>query len=305
MERELDIDHEERSCKLIETRLAPLLPEGVTVSEIQGIVRGDSKHNIVHGDVDVDRIDYLLRDAYASGVEHLFDAMTPIRFAQLHEGEIVFSHKAIPALEGLFAARSQMNRSVYEHHTSKISEAMLSLAVEDYIVQNDVSMEQLVQDDDYQLHSRLLHTAEWTVDESGKIAYSFDEDAPLYSRLYSRIVTRDLYKRAVWLTPVDLPIDDMKRVVSQIADPVTTARAIAADCGLPDESVLLDIPSIPSPRPLDVNVLINGRVLPFEDVSPNSRTYMDASWRGAAIGVYTPAEHLEPVRSAALTRLLG
>jgi hypothetical protein len=306
MERELGFDHEERSCTLIEEKLAPLLPDGVSVSEVQDIIRGDSQYNIVHGDVDVDRIDYLLRDAHSTGVKHgEFDAMTLIRFAQLQNGQIVFSQKAIPALEGLFAARSQMNRSVYEHHTSKIIESMLTLAVDNYLQTEDVTMEEISNDDDHQLHSRLLHTADWAVDDAGKIEYEFDDDAPRYSRLYSRIVTRDLYKRALWLTPIDVPLDELKRITRKIADPGTAAHAIADDCGLPDEAVLIDVPDIPAERPLDVHILINGSVLPFEDVSPVPKTFMDASWRGAAIGVYAPEEHVETVRSAALARLLS
>jgi HD superfamily phosphohydrolase len=306
MERELGFDHEDRSCALIEEKLAPLLPEGVSASEVKDIIRGDSQYNIVHGDVDVDRIDYLLRDSHSTGVKHgEFDAMTLIRFARLHDGKIVFSQKAIPALEGLFAARSQMNRSVYEHHTSKIIESMLTLAVDNYLQTEDVTMEEIANDDDHQLHSRLLHIAEWAVDETGKIEYEFDNEAPRYSRLYSRIVTRDLYKRAIWLTPIEVPIDELKRITRKIADPGTTAHAIADDCGLPDDAVLVDVPDIPAKQPLDVHILINESVLLFEDVSPVPKTFMDASWRGAAIGVYAPEEHVEAVRSAALDRLLS
>lgn len=306
MERELGIDHEARSCKIIEERLATLLPDGVTVTEVQDIIRGESEYNIVHGDVDVDRIDYLLRDAHATGVKHgEFDAMTLIRFAQLHEGQIVFSQKAIPALEGLFAARSQMNRSVYEHHTSKITEAMLTLAVDNYLETEGVSMQEIANDDDHQLHSRLLAPANWEVAEDGTIDYTFRDDAPLYSRIYSRIVTRDLYKRALWLTPIDVPLDELKRITQLIVDAPTAAHAIADDCGLPDEAVLVDVPKIPEERPLDVHLLINGTVMPFEDVSPVPKTFMDASWRGAAIGVYTLEENVSRVKSAALSRMLA
>lgn len=306
MQNELGIDHEDRSCQIVEERLAPLLPDGVEVQEVQSIIRGESEYNIVHGDVDVDRIDYLLRDAYSTGVKHgEFDALTLIRFAELHKGNIVFSAKSIPALESLFAARSQMSRSVYEHHTSKITEAMLQVAVKDYIEQTGVSMETIVNDDDHQLHSRLLNVSDWYVGEDGDIIYEFPDNAPLYTRLYSRIVTRDLYKRALWLTPVDIPLEEFKQISSKIPDASTAAHTLADDCGLDDECVMVDVPRIPEERKLDVHLLINGDSVPFDSVSPVPAMFMDSSWRGAAIGVYAPEEHVDEVRSAALNRILS
>ena len=76
---------------------------------------------ISHRFVDADRIDYLIRDAYNTGVvfgyidiERLLDDVRVVRAGDSYE--VTYGPKSIPAIEDLYDARFKMYRSVYLHH---------------------------------------------------------------------------------------------------------------------------------------------------------------------------------------------
>ena len=51
--------HEERSCELIRDELADIIPEEVEIGRIEEYIHGDATVNIVAGEIDADRMDYL------------------------------------------------------------------------------------------------------------------------------------------------------------------------------------------------------------------------------------------------------
>jgi HD superfamily phosphohydrolase len=89
----------------------------------------------VAGTFDVDRCDYLLRDAHATGVEYgAFDLdwlLRSLRFGEPEpDGEApglaIDGAKGLPAIESFILARLFMFQQVYFHKTSRASEWMLS-----------------------------------------------------------------------------------------------------------------------------------------------------------------------------------
>lgn len=93
----------------------------------------------VSGTFDVDRCDYLLRDAHASGVEYgSFDLDWLLRSLRLGvpestneaPGLAVDGAKGLPAIESFILARLFMFQQVYFHKTSRASEWMLSRLLE-------------------------------------------------------------------------------------------------------------------------------------------------------------------------------
>ena len=86
---------------------------------------------IIHGDLDVDRMDYLLRDAYYTGAPYgTVDAQRLIRhLIQTPDGETVLDENGVNAAESLLISRTLMRPSVYYHHVSRIGESMFQLAV--------------------------------------------------------------------------------------------------------------------------------------------------------------------------------
>jgi HD superfamily phosphohydrolase len=74
---------------------------------------------LLHSDADADRMDYLLRDAYFTGVPYgNFDIDRICNFVNLRDRKICFFEKAQEALEDFLFSRFQMYKIVYIHKTA-------------------------------------------------------------------------------------------------------------------------------------------------------------------------------------------
>jgi len=75
---------------------------------------------LVHSSLDLDRLDYLLRDSYATGVPYgqidINYLLNNLRVSP--KGMVGFSEKALSAVEHLLLARFFMHRTVYYHKTT-------------------------------------------------------------------------------------------------------------------------------------------------------------------------------------------
>jgi hypothetical protein len=82
--------------------------------------------DLVAGEMDADRTDYLLRDSLHCGVEYgRFDHRRMIECLNLHEGpggvlEVALQRDGIHTFEALILARYQMNTQVYYHRLRRI-----------------------------------------------------------------------------------------------------------------------------------------------------------------------------------------
>ncbi len=77
---------------------------------------------IITGVVDVDQIDYLMRDSHYTGVAHgVIDVDRLLQTLLVHDGELVVSRGGVSALEGMLVARGLMYSSVYFHRTARIA----------------------------------------------------------------------------------------------------------------------------------------------------------------------------------------
>jgi len=87
--------------------------------------------HLVHGPIDCDQIDYLLRDSHFTGVKHgVIDHRRLIMCLERHGGDISVEEGGLPALEGMLVARGLMYSAVYFHRVTRVTEVMLSRAVE-------------------------------------------------------------------------------------------------------------------------------------------------------------------------------
>lgn len=286
MEAELGFGHEERTCQLIDEIDAPF---PVDREWVKDIVNGESEHDIVAGNVDVDRMDYLARDGAHTGLNHgNVDIRSIIQFATDHDGGVAFNEKATEALEGLFTARLHMTKSVYRHHTALILSQMLRRAVKTHLEAGAASVGEVMEWDDYQLHTHLFEA---------------DGDA---GRLYRRIANRNPYKRALFRDENDLGRDGLRRLADEIDSLVETETAIAAEAGVDPASVLVDPPSPPTSTDYDVSIVTRGGgEMQLSDRSPLPDAVAAAEWRTTTLGVYAPPEHVIAVGDAAEDVLLS
>jgi HD superfamily phosphohydrolase len=83
-------------------------------------------HQLVSSQLDVDRLDYLKRDSFFTGVsEGTIGAERIIKMLNVHNDELVVEEKGIYSIENFLNARRLMYWQVYLHKTSIAAEAML------------------------------------------------------------------------------------------------------------------------------------------------------------------------------------
>jgi hypothetical protein len=83
-------------------------------------------HQLVSGQLDVDRMDYLTRDSFFSGVsEGVIGYDRILKMLTVHNGELMVEEKGIYSIEKFLVARRQMYWQVYLHKTVLAAEKML------------------------------------------------------------------------------------------------------------------------------------------------------------------------------------
>ncbi|MEO1771024.1 HD domain-containing protein [Candidatus Enterococcus ferrettii] len=81
---------------------------------------------MISSQIDADRMDYLLRDAYYTGTEYgTFDLTRILRVIRPYEGGIAFSMNGMHAVEDYIVSRYQMYVQVYFHSVSRGMEVIL------------------------------------------------------------------------------------------------------------------------------------------------------------------------------------
>ncbi len=83
-------------------------------------------HQLVSGQLDVDRMDYLTRDSFFTGVsEGVIGYDRIIKMLEVHNGELMVEEKGIYSVEKFLVARRLMYWQVYLHKTVLVAEKML------------------------------------------------------------------------------------------------------------------------------------------------------------------------------------
>jgi hypothetical protein len=252
-------------------------------ARIADLVAGEGKYGqLVSGELDVDRMDYLVRDAHHTGVPYgTIDHERLIRELTFSDGELVLAEGNVQTAESLLLARALMNPTVYQHHVARISKAMLRQATERLLDQPDLSAAELRRMDDHDLLAALRMTPE--------------------TRAFAdRLGSRTLFKRAVWAEMDAVPDDvvdadhgDYRAFESRIADRV----------GIDPESVIVDVPSRPSMTESTTRVMVSGEVRRLGKQSPlvsALRTAQSQQWR---LGVYAPDDETAAVGRAAVEEM--
>ena len=104
--------------------------------EIANIIRGKTIKKqylgqLLTSPVDVDQLDYLIRDSYYTGVAYgMIDIERFLQTLIINDNQLAVKKKGVGVLENILMARNLMYSSVYFHKTVRIAELMLSKAIE-------------------------------------------------------------------------------------------------------------------------------------------------------------------------------
>lgn len=173
---------------------------GKVASIIDYTHENDLLNQIVSGQLDADRMDYLLRDAYFTGTSYgKFDLERILRTMRVQENKIVVKESGIHSVEDYIMARYHMYWQVYYHPIGRSHEAVLcgifkrmkDVYEKDPSILKDVKMflPFLKQEDTIEDHFKM--------DEPAAM-YGFtvltESSDPILSDLSRRMLNRDLFE---------------------------------------------------------------------------------------------------------------
>ena len=277
--------HQDLASLLVDPAIESGLEQaGIAAGEIDAMVNGTHPlSGIIHGDLDVDRMDYLMRDAHYTGVPYGTVDPDRLMYSTIMTAEgLVLKENGIQSAESLLLARTLMRPAVYFHHVSRIAEAMILQAIQE--------------------HLKAVGTGEAAtlvgLDDAAFLCTMTSSPSEEARAILERIMSRRLYKRAVYVGQDRVP----SAVFSgdpDIAGNRRIAEEIAGVAGVLPEEVLVDIPAFPSEIRMAVKVRNHHDLVPLDELSPQVGT-LDATRRGYwRLGVYTPAACRDRVEQAA------
>ena len=128
--------HEEYTCRIIEedteiTRILNSAAPGLA-KEVADVIRHTSANpllsQIVSSQLDADRMDYLLRDAYFTGTKYgEFDMERILRTLRIEDGrQLVVKQSGVYAVENYIMSRYHMYWQVYYHPTARSFECVMN-----------------------------------------------------------------------------------------------------------------------------------------------------------------------------------
>ena len=248
---------------------------------VAGLIAGEGRlGQLVAGELDVDRMDYLVRDAHHTGVPYgTIDIERLLRALSFVDGDLVLAEGNVQTAESLLVARALMNPTVYNHHVARISKTMLQRATVRLL--EAVSAQTVSRMDDPALQAALR------ADERA---------APLANRL----ADRRLYKRAIWAEYGDVGEDRADDLIEAGPETVReTEREIADRAGVEVDQVLLDVQGPPSMRESTTRVVVSGEIRQLPEQSTLVRALEQAQREQWRLGVYAPRDLTEAVGQAA------
>ena len=225
------------------------------------LIRGRSQsplQGLISGSLDLDKIEYLKRDALMCGVpygeidvDRLIDSLAVITDPSSGRPVVGVREKGLAALESLLFAKYQMYRNVYWHHAVRSATAMYKRLVFDAVRAGTMTLATLASFTD----EGLLHHLQSV------------SPGPLVTALRDR----KLHKRALELPAGELG-DEVEWITDDYERVVQVENQLADEAGVPRGSILLDYP---------VKTQMLGLDLPVLRKSGEVRRLTQGGWEGS------------------------
>ncbi len=239
---------------------------------------------ILNGEIDVDKMDYLVRDSYYTGVAYgVVDNIRLIQGLDFFKGSLVITEKGILPAEYLLFSRFLMYPTVYNHHTSRIAQLMLLKALDDFIESKS---------EDYALALRKMDDSEINIALRNAKGYP--------KEMMERINERRLFKRAVYTGINELS----EGVVAQLSEENRSREIeeeISKRAGVDEKYLLLDFQGEKEAELKEgaAKVVVRNEFRSLREVSSLVSMLSQVFRENYKVGVYTPEKNKEEVKKAA------
>jgi HD superfamily phosphohydrolase len=233
----------------------------VDEKDIVNIIRGKQTKKfylsqLLNSTIDVDQLDYLMRDAYYTGVSYgTIDLQRLLQTIMIYKGNLTVMRKGVSVVENILMARALMYSSVYFHKTVRIAELMLLKALEE------------------------IHDAEpfeFFRMTDAEIMTSLQRMGDFQAEMFARLKYRDLFKQAYAISRQELDKQGIK-TVNRLEDGTRRRekeQAFEEALNIPPGHIIIDIPrpellrAEPRIHKTDVRIMDKNNLKTLDDFTP-------------------------------------
>ena len=254
---------------------------------------------IIQSTVDVDKLDFVVRDTYHTGAEYGYvDIFRLIHMLDVLGENLAVDVGALSALESFVLARLESFRSIYFHRVGRAAQIMLATAMEK--AKDELGLVDFDSPEDY---LALNDYTVWTMLKECKKSRGIMDD------LERRRLLKCAYDRTFHVREKMVPsIFSVDEVRDQMRN------KIASEAGVEPQAIVLDVPTVPSVpyhhsdllEPMEIPVFQKtrkGEKIPLR-LSDISSVFDVLKGFINILRVYTDEKHLEKV-AAASAKVIG
>jgi len=254
---------------------------------------------IIRSAVDVDKLDFVVRDTYHTGAEYGYvDIFRLIHMLDILDENLAVDLGALSALESFMLARIESFKSIYFHRVGRAAQIMIAMAMEE--AKDELGLVNFQSPEEY------LAFNDYTV---WAMLKKCEKSRGVIEDLERRKLLKCAYDRTFYVRDKTISsIFSVEEIRNQMRD------KIASEAGVKTQSVVIDVPTLPS-VPYRHSVLLEPMEIPvFHKTLEGGKVPQRLSeisgvfdvLRGFIniLRVYTGEEHREEVGLAA-AKLLG
>ena len=280
-ERLFDTDHEEITRQIITspeteinrvlTQVSPDFPEKVA-SVINHTYPNKQVVQLISSQIDVDRMDYLLRDSFYTGASYgQFDLTRILRVIRPVENGIAFQRNGMHAVEDYVVSRYQMYMQVYFHPASRAMEVLLQnlLKRAKFLYEDQKDFFKLTSPNLLPFFEKRFSLQDYLALDDGVMNTYFQSwmTSPdtVLSDLAQRYVNRKVFKSMIFSEENEKHLDVLRQLVKQVGFEPDYYTAIHRNFDLPYDFYR---PDVEKPRTQIEIIQKDGSLAELSSLSP-------------------------------------
>jgi len=246
-----------------------LSDQGLDINEVCNLIKGDHKYgSLISGDIDGDRLDYLMRDSHYTGVKTGVDTGRLVTKMSIADNELVIGESGLPVVETFLTSRSIMFPTVYFHPFSRGAELMLARATSAAIDNDVFTYDSFVSFTDHKFLSEL------------------NLAGGLPQKLVNDFEKRNITKRVVSITK-----DKTEEMGISKSDVEDLELSIAQKLDIDSSQIFMDLPPLKVVPAMKVKILKEDGTLDYaSNMSTITKSLYEAQFDHWRCRIYAPSK---------------